>query len=140
MKSACPKIRLTKLDRLVVEASRRGYRVNGKGQVVSPTGNLRPCRVRATSESGYKHCAVNVRFGSEVVPIPTAKLLVFQKYGCRAFARGIVTRHLNNDSLDNRPANVKIGTRSQNALDMPKAKRVKLAKKAARASAKARRK
>lgn len=131
--------RLTKLDKATVRAFERGYRIDKAGRVHSPSGNVRTCYVKATSKSGYKHCTFNVRFGAEIVPVPFAKLLVYQKYGLRAFARGVVTRHKNDHSLDNRWDNVTIGTRKQNALDIPKTKRVARAKKAAKASAKARR-
>jgi hypothetical protein len=132
--------RLTKLDKATIRAFERGYRVNRKGEVVSPTGNVRSCYVKQTSASLYPHCTFNVRFGEEIIPVPFAKLLAYQKFGREAFARGIVTRHKNGKSLDNRPSNVTIGTRHDNAMDIPKVKRVKLAKKAAKASAKARKK
>lgn len=132
--------RLTKLDKATIRAFERGYRVNAKGQVVSPTGHVRSCYVKQTSASLYPHCTFNVRFGKEIIPVPFAKLVVYQKYGREAFARGVVTRHKNDRSLDNRPSNVTIGTRRDNAMDVPKAVRVKRARKAAKASVKARKK
>lgn len=130
--------KLSKMDKATILAHERGYTVRKDGKVVSPSGNVRSCYVKATSKSGYPLCTFNVRFGDEVFPVPFAKLLVYQKYGMKAFAKGVVIRHLNDKSLDNRWRNVVIGTAHQNAMDVPKKTRVARAKKAARASAKAR--
>ncbi len=130
--------KLSKMDKAAVLAYERGYRVRKDGQVVSPRGNVRSCYVKATSRSKYKHCTFNVRFGTEVFPIPFAKLLVYQRFGMKAFAPGVVIRHKNDKSMDNRWTNVTIGTQRQNIMDTPKKKRVARAKKAARASARAR--
>ncbi len=122
----------SKLDRAIVEATKRGYRVNAKGQVIGPTGNVRKCRVRATSKSRYAHCAFNLRVAGEVIPIPFARLAAYQKHGAKALQGGVVTRHRNDNALDNRPTNISIGTRRQNALDIPKKTRVARARHAAK--------
>lgn len=131
-------MRRTKLDRAAILAFQRGYRIDKAGRVHSPSGAIRTCYVKATSASRYPHCTFNIRVGCEVIPVPFAKLLVYQKYGELAFRPGAVIRHRNGSSIDNRWGNVIIGTRSANALDVPKAQRVARAKKAAKASAKAR--
>lgn len=130
--------KLSKMDKAAILAHERGYRILKSGKVKSPSGNVRSCYVKATSKSKYPLCAFNVRFGEEVFPVPFAKLLVYQKYGMKAFAKGQVIRHLNDRSMDNRWGNVVIGTRHQNAMDTPKRERVARAKKAAKASVKAR--
>lgn len=132
-------MKLSKLDKATIAAFERGYRVTKGGKVKAPNGNLRSCYVKATSASRYRHCTFNVRFGAEVIPVPFAKLLAYQKYGVKAFAPGMVIRHGNDRATDNRWSNITIGTRRQNALDIPKSKRVARARKAARASARARR-
>lgn len=132
--------RLSKLAKATVFAYERGYRVAPNGDVIAPRGNVRKCHVKATSASRYPHCTFNLRFGDEVIPVVTAQLAVYQKYGLSALRDGIVVRHLNNRSLDNRLRNVTIGSRTDNAFDVPAAERRRRARKGGIASAKARKK
>lgn len=127
-----------KLNQAIRTAFERGYRVDARGRVVSPFGQVRSCYVKRTSDSGYAHCTFNIRIGQKVYPVPFARLAAYQKFGERALGSSMVVRHCNDRSLDNRPANLAIGTRSQNALDVPKAKRIARARAGGKASARAR--
>ncbi len=95
----------------------RGYTVNANGQVMSRFGKVRKLRVRESRREHYYTFTVNVDGFSW--PIPVHRLVAFQKFGDAAFAEGVVTRHLNGDSLDNSMRNIELGTPKDNALDRP---------------------
>ena len=46
------------------------------------------------------------------------------------YNQGIVVRHLNNNRFDNSKKNIAIGTHKENSLDIPKEKRVEIARNA----------
>lgn len=47
------------------------------------------------------------------------RLIAYAKYGDLIFEPGIEVRHLDNNSFNNHPTNIDIGTRSMNMLDLP---------------------
>lgn len=52
------------------------------------------------------------------------RLQGFQKFGDVIFLEGVVVRHLNGDSTDNKYDNIAIGSHSDNMMDIPKEKRI----------------
>jgi hypothetical protein len=122
---------MTKDFWVIREAYRKGYRIEEDGSVVSHLG-------RKLSLSGSnEYLAFSVRLRD--VPHERAKRFsikvhMFAKYqwfGAEAFSAGVEIRHLNGDSENNGRANLALGDRSANMLDIPAASRVEKAKKAA---------
>lgn len=110
----------------LVEAYNRGYRVRDDGVVVAPGGNER--KVLPNPEGRLKF---NIRFGFRVCTVFVHRLAAYQKFEDRLFTPGLEVRHLNNNCLDNSPGNLELGTKVQNAQDIPANVRRSRAKHAA---------
>lgn len=114
----------------VVEAFARGYRVNQAGQVLTPDKDIlagyKPSR-------GKRKDYIYFSFSKEFAHVMVHQLCAFQQYGYAALDPGIVARHRNDDTLDNRPENIFIGTNSDNMMDRPAHKRLEQARIAAKA-------
>lgn len=103
-------------------AYNRGYRINDLGELISPKGT----RIKGSvSDSGYLYA--RIRKGSKFYSVFFHKLCIYQKYGEIGFGAECI-RHLNGIPNDNRPSNVEIGSLSENAMDIPKQKRIQIAK------------
>lgn len=113
---------ISKVNRAVVCAFNKGYRVREDGVVVNPKGGV--AKVYITNK-GYKK--FNIRLNSkEVFLVYVHKLCAYQKYGDIVFQADCV-RHLDGNSLNNCPDNIEIGTQKDNMRDMPKEVRQKKA-------------
>ena len=118
-------------------AYEKGYRVDEKGVVYSPTGILRKVQIKNKKDDTrpcYKHFTISMpREGGRCFPkILVHQLQSYQKYGAAMFDPALVVRHLDGDSLNNKESNIALGTQSDNMLDQPKEKRIALAKNANR--------
>lgn len=115
-------------------AFRKGYRVNGRGQVLGVRG--RPLKLRLKTHKrkhgGYLYFTVRVgrNSHSRTVQVPVHRFVAFQKYGKRVFDSGVEVRHTGRSATDNRPKVIKLGTRHQNERDKPKHVRSNAVKKA----------
>lgn len=108
---------------IVVAYYKKGYRVDENGFVFNHKGE----RIYGSiSFQGYRY--FSVRYNGKTRNLYFHRLCAYQKYGDKLFEAQCV-RHLNGDSLDNRPSNIAIGTHSDNKYDMPKKKRVEIATK-----------
>lgn len=114
------------LNRTII-AYRKGYRVNTDGQPISPTGKLRKTCKYQTKR--YVIEKFNIAVEGKVVPIKVHQLCAYQKFGLWDSSR-IHVRHLDGNSLNNRPENIALGTASQNMLDRPRKDRQTHAQKA----------
>lgn len=85
---------------------------------------LKPCM----SDHGYLAISVHRFRGwiTNIYPMKIHRLVAYIKYGNAALRKGIDTRHLNGDKLDNSWDNIAIGTRSDNMQDMPKELRMRI--------------
>jgi hypothetical protein len=110
---------MNKSNRLLKAAFERGYRVNERGEVVSPKGRVRKPQ-QHLKKCGYCVAIFTVddREGTSY-PLRVHRLLAYQMFGDRVFEPGIEVRHLDGNSLNNTPENIALGTPSQNALDRP---------------------
>lgn len=97
----------------------KGYRVNKDGCVVSPKGMIVKPMI---NNQGYSHFHVRVCSVNTVVFVH--RLCAYQMYGELSLTADCV-RHLNGNSIDNRPENIQIGTHHDNAMDIPKEHRIK---------------
>ena len=112
----------SKINKAVVYAFEKGYRVREDGVVVNPKGGIIKGSI---GNSGYKKFNI-VLNSKERYPVYIHKLCAYQKYGDIAFQADCV-RHLDGNPLNNCPDNIKIGTQSDNMMDMPKEVRQKKA-------------
>ena len=115
----------SKINEAVIYAFNKGYRVCKDGTVVSPKGAIIKGRIGNT---GYKRFNIRLN-GKETSQVYIHKLCAYQKYGDIAFQTDCV-RHLDGNPLNNCPDNIKIGTQSDNMMDIPKDVRQKKAEHA----------
>ena len=118
----------------------RGYRVDAEGQVHGPHG-IRKLRLRERGGVSYYTFTVGLPISEPgrtkiTWPVDVHRLAGYQKFGDRIFDPNLQVRHLGDDddpnnSLNNRPENIGIGTQSNNAMDRGEAKRKRIATHAA---------
>lgn len=101
----------------VVTAFERGYCVDDEGRVVSPSGRVRAVSYRRKKEAGAPYGRVSLKTEDGWRSFEVHKLAAYQKFGDAAFQLDVVVRHLNGCSTDNRPANLALGSQSENMLD-----------------------
>jgi hypothetical protein len=116
----------------------KGYRVTNEGDAINSNNK----KVGYILNSGYEHFTINYRTKEtplgkrKTLKIATHRLQAYQKYGIKIYNEGLVVRHLNNNRFDNSKKNIAIGTHRENSLDIPKEKRVEMARHARQANTK----
>jgi len=123
---------MSKNSQAVLTAAAKGYTVNESGQVIAPSGAIRKLYVPRNPRKQYAEFGISSEAGK--VAVPVHRLAAVLKFGPVAVSPGVHVRHLNGNSLDNRPDNIAIGNHSQNMMDRSKADRVAHAQKAGRAN------
>lgn len=111
---------LSKHARAVLFALAQGYRVTESGHVIAPDGSPRATRCR-TGRSPYP--TFNIAFEGGSFPVAAHKLAAAQVHGEAALVPGVHVRHRDDDPDNFAPANLLLGTQSENELDKPKAVR-----------------
>jgi hypothetical protein len=102
-----------KFSRIEEVAHKRGYRVDDSGTVSSEKAvNI------GYINKGYHHFSIKI--DGKTKNIRSHRLLAYQKYGEGIYKDGIVVRHLDGDSTNNKIDNIALGTYSDNVMDMPK--------------------
>lgn len=113
---------LTPIQKNVFMAAKSGYTVTREGRLLKPDGE--PAAVYPDKNGYFRHSIGKACGGKGANrAIFIHRLVAFIKFGMAAFAKGMVTRHLNGDSRDNSYDNISIGTQSQNVMDMPRCSR-----------------
>lgn len=130
------KLRKTKMVKHIKEVSRLGYRIDEEGNIISPRGGVLKGRTHRQANAAQGRRGNYQRFtvrlpNRETVTVYVHQLQGFQKFGDIALSEGIEVRHANNNSLDNRAANILVGTRSDQMMDRDPKTRVARARKAA---------
>jgi hypothetical protein len=118
-------VELTKTQRKIVEAVRRGYSILN-GCVYGLKG--KPLKLGLHGSQRYPTFTVN--FDKEAYGIPVHLFAAYLYYGEKAFDKKLVVRHLRNDTLDFTKDNIVLGTHSENNLDKPPEVRAFAAKRA----------
>lgn len=108
--------------RAMIWSLKNGVTVDRCGIVKKKNGKI--IKLRENSY-GYKVFTAGPR--ERRVPVKVHCAVAFLKFGNSLFEEGQVVRHLNGHRTDNRWENIGIGTRSQNALDIPRDKRLEMA-------------
>lgn len=119
---------MTKNSQAVLIAAERGFFVDGDGIARKPSGEIQTTCIPARSDNQYRSFGISC-FGTRH-HVKVHRLVAFQKFGIAALLEGVHTRHLNGDSLDNRPENIAIGTAQENSMDRSPEDRRSHAKKA----------
>ncbi len=107
------------------------------GSVCNAIGKTRKLQITksGTGQNPIPYYVFNVGIGnSKRYPVKVHRLLAFQLFGEDALKNSIHTRHLDGNSLNNTPQNIRLGTGSENAMDRcPKERRLH-AQKASRSA------
>lgn len=111
----------------ILFAIEKGYKIGEKGDIYYKNNKIN----LYTSGSNYYRFSIRNESGQSK-SIKVHRLQAYEKYGNEVFKENIVVRHLNGDSLDNSWDNIKIGTHSDNKMDIPKENRIKSATTASR--------
>lgn len=99
----------------------KGYYFNKYGAFFNPKG----IEVGSENNHGYKKISIRIKGKYTIVFIHRIK--AYEKFGSLLYEKGIVTRHLNGNKLDNTNQNIEIGTNKDNRNDIPKELIVKMA-------------
>jgi hypothetical protein len=121
------------MDAVLLEAAKRGYRATRNGRVMGLNGGYLRLYFhgRGGNERRFVFSARTEVADYEPKVVFVHRLVAYQKYGDRIFDPAMRARHLNGNGLDNRYANIAIGTLSDNWYDIPRVARVARAKRAA---------
>jgi len=102
----------------LISAYDKGYRVTNEGEVYYKDRQ----RKLYIDNTGYY--SFTIRNGSKINNIQVHKLVAYQKYKYLLFDNKSHIRHLNGNPLDNRIDNIKIGSASDNMMDISKELRI----------------
>ena len=111
-------------------AIQKGYSCDEQGNVYGPKGN----KLAAPANKGRRYFTVRIDEidnTRRTFTLPVHKFIAYHFFGNKAFEKDIVVRHLDNDSLNDKLDNLKLGSRSDNMMDIPEQKRISHAKRAA---------
>jgi len=102
-------------DLVILEAYRRGYRVESDGQIRSPSGSI----IRGYEDHTHSkpYVLIAIRCHGRMYKFRAHRLAAYQKFSNTIFESGTIVRHYNDDSLDNSLDNIVIGTRKDNHND-----------------------
>jgi len=121
---------MSKCNKDLLVANKKGYRVDINGNVISPfSGKILSLMKGGKDSLQYYYFSIRDYDGNRTT-VRVHRLVAYQKFGDDIFNSEIEVRHFNSDSLDNSRDNIKIGTHSENMKDKPKSVRVKAAIKA----------
>lgn len=108
-------MKLSKSARVLIASSKAGYKVVD-GKVISPSGEVRKTSIFKSVDTPYERFSVSLQdVGRATVFVH--RLVAFQEYGKSIFDPEIEVRHKDNNSLNNMPDNIILGTRSDNMMD-----------------------
>lgn len=118
---------MNNLQKVIVYAYEKGYRVTEQGKLVSPFG--RELLIKKRGKQRYPTFSVNVgdMTVSGVYGIPVHKFASYCFYKEESFKEGIVTRHMNANTEDVSLKNIKLGSYSDNEYDKSKEVRTRSA-------------
>lgn len=124
---------MSKTNAAVVIAYDKGYRVTPAGVVVNRVGKIRKLQIKSKGNDKRFTFTVNTG-GGEIYPVMVHQLVAYQKFGRSTFEKGIVVRHLDGDSFNNKAENIALGSISENAFDRLPEDRQAHARKAGKAA------
>lgn len=108
-------------------AKEKGYFIDNSGLVWSPKGRQLKC---GKGLGGYIRFSIADGNG-RALSVYVHRLVAYQKFGDIVFEKGVVTRHLDGNLVNNFFENIAVGSMSDNMMDRPRKERLLHAKKAA---------
>lgn len=121
---------MTKQEIVIRRLAAEGYTVDEEGRVLTPSGWIRKLSASHLNDSRPSYYRFNVKHEGKSYPVRVHKLAAYLKFGSDAFI--FLVRHLDGNSLNNKPDNLELGDGTDNALDRPVADRKAHALKAAK--------
>lgn len=116
---------------------KEGYRVSDSGQLVKPDGTV---AVTHQTRDGYHYYNTRLRnhpkYGDWQPKVPVHRLAAFQLFGEKVFSPKLQVCHTDGNAGNNELRNLRLGTPSENMMDIPESVRRTKALKAARTRAK----
>lgn len=104
-------------------AFNKGYKVNEKGEVISPKGVNRKLQKRGRDGK----LTFGIKVDDKDLHCNVHRLVAFQKYGSEIYKDDVEVRHKNGNRFDNTPENVFLSNSKERRLSIPKEKRVEYA-------------
>jgi len=98
----------------------KGYKISKSGEIINPRNKVIKGSISA---SGY--LVIGGRINGKRTGCSVHRLQAYQKYKKALYEENIEVRHLNGDPLDNSFDNIKIGSHSENMMDITRENRVK---------------
>lgn len=98
---------MSKSNEMIRLASQKGYTFNKAGEIINPKGKIVRGSIRKSKNSSYK--TFGIAYMGISRPILVHRFVAYKKFGNIALEAECI-RHLNQNSLDNRPDNIDIGT------------------------------
>lgn len=128
---------LSKSNQRVLEAWKRGYRVNEDGDVVSPHGGgIMKAKPNSGHRSPRRRFSLRMANGpGNTYQVNVHRLGGYQKFGDKAFGDLLIC-HEDENELNNRLANLVLGTQSVNMMHQSAEVRLERARHAAKAQRK----
>ncbi len=118
---------MTNGHRGILTATQKNYKITSDYSIVSPRGR----RLKLMKDhKGYLLFHVYSSEDKKIYPVLVHRFIAFKKFGDAIFQTGIEVRHLDNNSQNNNPNNLALGTRRENILDIPEDRRKEIAKNA----------
>lgn len=117
---------MSKFKNYLLIAVKRGYKINKNGIVKNPEDQYVEGSI---STDGYKKFGIRIKKTNSAT-IFFHRLQGYQKFGQKIFEDNIEVRHLDGDKLNNEWDNIRIGTHSDNLMDMDEEIRIEKAKHA----------
>lgn len=109
-------------------ALERGYWVDGEGIMYGLRGN--PLKSRPSS-TGFPRVTIRLE-GRKTLQVAVHQLAALVFFGEQAFADGVCIIHLDRDRSNNRPDNLKLGTKAEAQMLVPRHERILYGANAAR--------
>lgn len=104
----------------------KGYTVDKYGRLFDKFGHE---VIGSISDQGRRCTGVRLDNG-KVRRVPFHRMIAYAKFGDDIYIDGMVVRHLDGNPLNNSWDNIEIGTASDNAMDIPRDRRVARSKNA----------
>lgn len=98
---------MSKSNEIIRIASQKGYGINEAGEIINPKGQTLRGSTRKFKNCVYKTFGISHNGSSR--PILVHRFVAYKKFGEAAFEAECI-RHINHNSLDNRPDNIYLGT------------------------------
>jgi hypothetical protein len=111
----------TSLDKAILVAVQKGYRVDDDGQVLTSKGTVRSQLVKHHHSGAYSSFTVVVgsRPNRRTVNVQVHRLAGYQKFGDQIFDKSVLVYHKDGNRSNNSTGNIVMGTQSDVMMDRP---------------------